>query len=88
MHGFGGITLCLLFFILFVVALFYFIGKPDLLNKTILFFTCCVQANIALISIGMHTIQRFTFYNDWVIFLVLFLIIECLHNHNTLPDAR
>lgn len=32
--------------------------------------------NVAIVAIGMETIKRFTFYNDWIFFLIIFVFLD------------
>ncbi|AWH72838.1 hypothetical protein DCS32_01285 [Dokdonia sp. Dokd-P16] len=87
-NGFGSISMFVLFVILFLISLTDFIKEPAILNKTVLFFTICTMANMAVVSIAMHTIQRFTFYNDWVLFLIVFLTIDMITTKKNLTNEN
>lgn len=87
-HGFGTLSYLMVYLIIFIAGGIAFLKKATPLTKAVVLFTGCVLANMAVISIGMHTIQRFTFYNDWVIFLIIFLLIYYLSTQKTLVDAR
>lgn len=62
-----------------ILLLFGFVGlfkKGFNDYKIISLFLLLALGNVALVAIGMHTIKRFTFYNDWVLFLILFILID------------
>lgn len=87
-HGFGTLSYLMVYLIIFIAGGIAFLKTATPLTKAVVLFTGCVLANMAVISIGMHTIHRFTFYNDWVIFLIIFLLIHYLSTQKTLVDAR
>ena len=87
-NGFGSISMFFLFVIFLITSITDFIRKPTVLNKTVLFFTICTMANMAVVSIAMHTIQRFTFYNDWVLFLIVFLAIGMITTKKNLTNEN
>ncbi|MFD2542156.1 hypothetical protein ACFSSB_07490 [Lacinutrix gracilariae] len=74
-HAFGNAKYTLLFFVLLIFSL-YQTKKESKGYKIICLLTLLTLSNVALVSIGMHTIKRFTFYNDWVIFLVIFILFN------------
>lgn len=87
-HGFDSLSYLIVYLVIFIAGGIAFSKKATPVTKAILLFTGSTLANMAVISIGMHTIQRFTFYNDWVIFLIIFLLIHYLSTQKTLVDAR
>lgn len=78
-NGFGGIKNVLIYgFIL----LFSFLGAIKYHTKTykvLLLISVLLISNIAIVAIGMHTIERFTFYNDWVLFLTIIILLNSLN---------
>ncbi len=75
MNGFGSAKYFLVFIILACTGLFY-VRRKTIVIYTIGLFSLFAIANVALISIGMHTLKRFVFYNDWVLYLILFLLLQ------------
>lgn len=75
MHGFGSAK-HFLFYALLACIGFYFFKKKDVVFNTMLLFSLFLISNVAIIATGMHALKRFTFYNDWVLFLVVFLLIQ------------
>ncbi|OAB81810.1 hypothetical protein [Cochleicola gelatinilyticus] len=74
--GFGSSFVLLFYGIFFVFSSWMLFRKPSNTVKIIWLATTLTLLNMALVSIGMHTIKRFSFYNDWVFFLVLFLMLH------------
>lgn len=75
-YGFGNAKYTLLLFILLIYSLIKSITTKHLTYKIILLASLLCILNMALIALGMHTLKRFTFYNDWALFLILFLLIN------------
>lgn len=75
-HGFGNLKFLLLYFILLVYSLFSFLKKASNENKLFVLILVLIFSNIAFIAIGIHTIKRYTFYNDWVLFLMIFVLLD------------
>jgi len=80
-YGFENSKYVLLFVILFLFG----INKINVSNtnrfKAIAFVTCITLSNIAIVAVGMHTLKRFTFYNDWVPFFVIFILLNSISTH-------
>ncbi|RFN58560.1 glycosyltransferase family 39 protein [Marixanthomonas ophiurae] len=80
-YGFENSKYVLLFVILFLFG----ISKINVSNtnrfKAIAFVTCVTISNIAIVAVGMHTLKRFTFYNDWVLFFVIFILLNSISTH-------
>ena len=80
-YGFENSKYVLLFVILFLFG----ISKINVSNinrfKAIAFVTCITISNIAIVAVGMHTLKRFTFYNDWVLFFVIFILLNSISTH-------
>ncbi|MGB3343029.1 MAG: hypothetical protein WBA61_03880 [Aequorivita sp.] len=77
--GFGSLTISSFYFILLVFCGVLLARRRHGNNLRILFFGAALTiANIATVAVGMHTIKRFTFYNDWVFFLTVFLLLIAL----------
>jgi len=76
--GFGSSKYALLFLILLGFGVIRMRKQPTAVIKTIAFGSFINVANIALVALGPHTIKRLTFYNDWVLFLIIFLVLNAL----------
>ncbi|HCY80357.1 MAG TPA: hypothetical protein DHV22_01485, partial [Xanthomarina gelatinilytica] len=80
-YGFENSKYVLLFVILFLFG----ISKINVSNinrfKAIAFVTCITISNIAIVAVGMHTLKRFTFYNDWVLFFVIFILLNSISTY-------
>ncbi|WP_141675555.1 hypothetical protein [Formosa haliotis] len=81
-YAFGNAKYVLLLFILIFWSAIscYKSYKPE--HALIFFIAVLSFSNVALIATGMHTIKRFTFYNDWVLFLIIFLLINTKNTFN------
>lgn len=77
-HGFGGVK-NVLFYALIAVFSLFFLLKHDLNELKVLgLISVLLIANILIVAIGMHAVIRFTFYNDWVPFLTIFVLLNSL----------
>ncbi|WP_299780180.1 hypothetical protein [uncultured Formosa sp.] len=81
-YAFGNSKYTLLLFIILIFSLIKSIKTNQIAYKLILFVSLLSLLNVALISIGMHTLKRFTFYNDWVLFLIVFILISAKNSIN------
>ncbi|MFB9054895.1 hypothetical protein ACFFVB_17560 [Formosa undariae] len=75
-YAFGNAKYTLLLFIILIFSLIKSLKTNQMKYKIILFISLLSIGNVALVSIGMHTLKRFTFYNDWVFFLIFFILIS------------
>ncbi|MDW5288847.1 hypothetical protein [Formosa sp. PL04] len=75
-YAFGNAKYALLLFIILIFSFIKGLKTNAIEYKIILFISLLSIGNVALISIGMHTLKRFTFYNDWVFFLIFFILIS------------
>ncbi len=76
--GLNGSRYVMLYFFLLIIALFSVFKIPSSEIKFILLGSLLTLFNIGIVAIGMHTIKRFTFYNDWILFFILFILIDLL----------
>lgn len=77
--GFGGTRQAFLYFLIALCS-FFMLLKRDLKEyKVLLIISLALIANIILVAIGMHAVVRFTFYNDWVLFLTIFILLNSLN---------
>ena len=85
--GFGNLTM-FSFYIILLVFCGVLLGRGRHGNNLrILFFgTVLTIANMATVAVGMHTIKRFTFYNDWIFFLAVFLLLIALQKSTRNPE--
>lgn len=79
-YAFGNSKYLLLYVIMLVYGVYGIIKKQDDIFKIIGLLMILTIGNIALVALGMHTIKRFTFYNDWTIFLVFFILMDAFVN--------
>ncbi|SRX54781.1 glycosyltransferase family 39 protein [Aequorivita sp. CIP111184] len=77
-YGLNGSRFVMLYLLLLIVALFSVFRIPSSEIKFILLGSAITLFNIGIIAIGMHTIKRFTFYNDWILFFIFFILIDLL----------
>jgi hypothetical protein len=75
-HAFGNGKYALLYVLFLVLGIFGSIKKGYEDYKVICLLTLLTFSNVALVATGMHTIKRFTFYNDWILFLIIFIFID------------
>ncbi|MFC7358327.1 hypothetical protein ACFQO1_11560 [Jejudonia soesokkakensis] len=74
--GFGTARTTLLYVLILGFSLVMVYKRSNSISKILTFVMTLLLANVAIVAIGMYTIKRFTFYNDWVIFLVVFILLQ------------
>lgn len=76
-HGFLDDKILIIFLITFIVSLYQIIKKRNVfLYQFFALITLLAMSNMAIVAIGMHTISRFTFYNYWVLPLLLIILLD------------
>lgn len=78
-YGLGGSKPALLYFIIAIVSFCMLLKRNDKICKVLFIISLATIANVLLVAIGMHAVIRFTFYNDWVLFLAIFIFLNSLH---------
>ncbi len=87
-YGLDGAKYVLMYVLLCGISLFFLFRKNLAETKFIFLGSLFVLLNVAVIAIGMHTIKRFTFYNDWILFFILFLLLDRLLTKKLSNGAR
>ncbi|WP_303316217.1 hypothetical protein Q4Q34_12470 [Flavivirga abyssicola] len=82
-HGFGNAKYTLLLLVIFIYSFLKLIKTNSISYKIIFLVLFLTFLNTALVSIGMHTKKRFLFYNDWVFFLIIFILFKTSKNSKT-----
>lgn len=83
-YGFGNARYALIYILLLGLSCFAVIKKKtDYLIQLIALVSLVTLLNVALVAIGIHTIKRFTFYNDWTLLLCIFILWHALTNTKT-----
>jgi len=77
-HAFGNSRYCLLYFMLLFFGLYGLLKYETPSFKLVALLSLLTIANNAVVAIGVHTIKRLTFYNDWVLFIILFVLLNAL----------
>lgn len=75
-HAFGNAKYTLLLVIILGFSCIKAYQTNEIKYVTISCIVLLSLSNVALVAIGMHTLKRFTFYNDWVWFLIFILLIH------------
>ncbi|WP_298507549.1 hypothetical protein [uncultured Kordia sp.] len=78
-HGFGGIKNVILYIFIALCSLFFLWKQDQNTYKVLGLSSLLLIANVLIVAIGMHAVIRFTFYNDWVIFLTIFVLLNSLN---------
>lgn len=87
-NGFGSFKYLLLYLLLLVSSgVLLFKSKHPIL-KLIFITTLMVFANKMIIPIAVHSIKRYMFYTDWVIFVIIILLLNELFTKNNIIDDR
>jgi O-antigen ligase len=81
-NAFGNGNYTLLYFTILIFSLYGLIKLETTTFKLIALLSLITIFNVALVAIGMHTIKRFTFYNDWVLFLILIILLDTVLKFN------
>ncbi|MBC8754311.1 hypothetical protein H2O64_06485 [Kordia sp. YSTF-M3] len=79
LFGFGGIKQALLYFLLAFCSFFALLKRDQAAYKVLFVISLLFISNIIVVAIGMHAVVRFTFYNDWVLFLTIFILLNSLN---------
>jgi O-antigen ligase len=74
--GFGSIEYFLLHLFILLIAFVTMLKKNTIVSTVLFVITAAALLNVLTISIGIHAVFRYTFYNDWVVFLVVFLLVN------------
>ncbi len=80
-NAFGNAKYASIYVILLLVSFISLLKRESDEYKLITLLTLMTLSNVALVAIGMHTIKRFTFYNDWVLFLIIFILLNTFIKH-------
>jgi O-antigen ligase len=80
-NAFGNARYALIYLIILIFGFVGLILKEKKNYKIITLLLLLTLGNVALVALGMHTIKRFTFYNDWVLFFIIFILMESYFKH-------
>ena len=75
-HAFGTTKGFLLWIVVLLLVGWRMLQQRTSENKIIVFSLLLLCANAATLSIGIMTIKRYLFYNDWVLFLIVFILLN------------
>jgi len=78
-YGFGGIKQVVLYLFILLCSFIGILKHNTKTYKILFLISMLFIGNLLLVAIGMHTIIRFTFYNDWVLFLTIFILLNSLN---------
>ena len=87
LNAFNNTKYALLIFIILFFSLIKLKKKPSKEIKFIFLGSLFLISNVLIIAIGMHTVKRFTFYNDWLIFLIIFILLNTLTKYKATNDS-
>ena len=87
LNAFNNAKYALLIFIILFFALIKLNKRPSNEIKFIFLGSLFLICNVLIVAIGMHTVKRFTFYNDWVIFLIIFILLNTLTKYKAANDS-
>lgn len=79
LFAFGGIKQAFLYFLIALCSFLVLFKRDQKESKVLLIISLAFIANIILVAIGMHAVVRFTFYNDWVLFLTILILLNSLN---------
>ncbi len=83
-NAFGSGKQLLLFLMLLVASLvFIFKRKGNTIAKFIFAIVLVVFANMTIVPLAVHSLKRYLFYTDWVIFAILILLMNELFTKKT-----
>ncbi|PTX64110.1 dolichyl-phosphate-mannose-protein mannosyltransferase [Kordia periserrulae] len=78
-HGFGGFKYMLLYLLISFYSIYMLLKRNENSYKVLGLLSGLLIANVLIVAIGMHAVVRFTFYNDWVLFLTIFVLLTSLN---------
>jgi len=78
-NAFGNTITTIIIFIIFFFGLLH-LKSNSIIIKVITLLSTLVILNAVVVSIGVHTINRLMFYNYWIYFLIVFILLDLLSN--------
>lgn len=75
-YPFGSSKVLLLWLLTLGFSLYLYVVYKSNTFLIITFLQTALFCNVAIVAIGMYTIKRFMFYNDWIVFLLLFVLFD------------
>ena len=68
----------ILLFAMLLITSFYFIlkNKNKKHSKVIFLLVLSIFANHSVVAIAVHSIKRYIFYTDWIIFAVIIILLN------------
>jgi hypothetical protein len=83
-NAFGSGKQLLLFLMLLIASLvFVFKKKETTIAKFIFALVLIVFANMTIVPLAVHSLKRYLFYTDWVIFVILILLMSQIFTKKT-----
>ena len=62
-----------LFYVMLLLFCIYYIKNPSFHFEISTLVILLLFGNILIVALGVHTIKRYLFYNNWVLFFIIFL---------------
>lgn len=78
-HGLGGLKNTILYVFIALFSWIMLLKRNQKEYKVVGLISVVLIANVLIVAIGMHAVIRFTFYNDWVLFLTIFVLLNSLN---------
>ena len=78
-HSFGGTKMILLYLVILMYAGIMCVRTEEIRWSFILICVLCLAANNAIIAFAVHSINRYTFYFDWVLFAILIMLLDPIY---------
>jgi O-antigen ligase len=82
-EGFGELKDLFLILILLFLSFFMFFKKKQFISKLIILFSFLTIGNIALVAIAESLIERYTFYNHWIVIAIFLILFQNLLQNKT-----
>ena len=86
-NSFGSSKQMLFFFVLLFYGLFNLIKSNKNIYKFIIIATLFMLANNTLIALVIHSIKRYIFYFDWVIFATFIILLNEIFKNQKLSES-
>ena len=86
-NSFGSSKLMLFFFMLLFYGLFNWLKSNNNIYKFIVISTLFMFANNALIALVIHSIKRYIFYFDWIIFATFIILLNEIFKYQKLRES-
>lgn len=87
-NAFGAAKYLILYVLIAFIASVCMFKRKDNLSKFIFIISLLLFANTTIIPLAVHSIKRYLFYTDWVIFVIIVLMFNEIYFSNQYQKAQ